>query len=76
MKNDQELGTATADALPEGPWGSIVRLAAHLTRFGDHLRKGQIVLTGSPLPLYRVEVGDRITVSSQRFDEVTATIRD
>ncbi len=35
----------------------------HLAGFGLFLREGQIVLTGSPLPLYRVAEGDRIEVN-------------
>jgi 2-keto-4-pentenoate hydratase len=39
----------------------------HLTRYGQRLGAGQIVLTGSPLPLYRVAPGDRIDVASDRL---------
>src|SRR5690242_6322261 len=37
---------------------SLARLSDHLGQYGEHLR-GQIVLTGSPLPLYRVAAGER-----------------
>jgi 2-keto-4-pentenoate hydratase len=68
--NGTTVGVADGRALPEGPFGSVVRLAEHLARFGRFLQQGQIVLTGSPLPLYRVTDGERIEVSS----EVSGTV--
>jgi len=74
-KDGAILGTASGRALPEGPFGSVVRLAEHLARFGRFLRRGQIVLTGSPLPLYPVAAGDLIDVSSDRSETVVCLIR-
>ena len=74
-KNGELLGTATARMLPDGPAGSVARLAEHLARFGRRLRGGQIVLTGTPLPLYRVAEGDCIEVECERLGgTVKATI--
>lgn len=53
----------------------MVRLAGHLAQFGRFLRRGQIVLTGSPLPLYPVAAGERIEVSSDRSETVVCLIR-
>jgi 2-keto-4-pentenoate hydratase/2-oxohepta-3-ene-1,7-dioic acid hydratase in catechol pathway len=61
-KNGERLGTETGRALQDGPFGSVMRLVEYLERFGRTLRSGQLVLTGSPLPLYRVTAGDRIEV--------------
>jgi 2-keto-4-pentenoate hydratase len=72
--NGEVLGTATGAALPEGPAGSLVRLVEHLARYGRTLRAGQIVLTGSPLGLYRVSGGDRIEVRSTLSSTVTASV--
>ncbi|MEO8663717.1 MAG: fumarylacetoacetate hydrolase family protein [Bryobacteraceae bacterium] len=72
--NGVALGTATGRALPEGPFGGLVRLAEHLARFGQTLRHGQLVLTGSPLPLYRVNPGDRIEVTSDTSEPTTVRI--
>jgi 2-keto-4-pentenoate hydratase len=72
--NGKVLGTATGAALPEGPAGSLVKLVEHLARYGRILRAGQIVLTGSPLSLYRVSGGDRIEVRSTRSSTVTASV--
>lgn len=74
-KNGKMLGTSTGRALPAGPLGSIIRLAEHLKLFGRSLRRGQIVLTGSPLPLYPVAPGDRMEVMCKRLGGViTASI--
>lgn len=75
-RNGATLGIAVGRALLEGPLGSLVRLARHLERFGRHLRRGQIILTGSPLPLYRVTGGEEIEVSSDSSDTVVALFRD
>jgi 2-keto-4-pentenoate hydratase len=70
--NGTTLGKADGRALPDGPLGSVVRLAEHLAGFGRFLQRGQIVLTGSTLPLYRVTGGERIDVSCDRSETVTA----
>jgi len=73
-RNGVTLGAADATALPEGPFGSVVRLAVHLARFGRFLRRGAIVLTGSPLPLYPVAAGERIEVNCDRSGTVVCHI--
>lgn len=73
-RNGATLGAADGRALPEGPFGSVVRLAKHLAGFGRFLLCGQIVLTGSPLPLYRVTGGERIEVSCDTSGTVVASI--
>ena len=73
-RNGTTLGTAAGRALPQGPFASIVRLVEHLARFGRLLQRGQLVLTGSPLPLYRVTDGERIEVSCDRSGTVVAFI--
>jgi 2-keto-4-pentenoate hydratase len=67
FRNGVMLGAASGDVLPGGPSASVARLAEHLRQFDEHLLEGQIVLTGSPLPLYRVDPGDRIEVVSGRL---------
>jgi hypothetical protein len=43
--------------------------------YSRRLEKDQIVLTGSPLPLWRVTVGDRLEVASEFGKLVTAVIQ-
>lgn len=72
--NGAVLGTASGRALPGGPALSVARLVEHLARFGCPLREGYIVLTGSPLPLYRVSAGDQIEVTSGQLLAVRGTV--
>ena len=73
-RNGAALGAANGRALPDGPFGSVVRVSEHLASLGRFLQRGQIVLTGSPLPLYRVTGGDRIEVRCDRSGTVVCSI--
>lgn len=72
VRNGALLGEGHGRDLEEGPWGSVVRLAEHLARRGRILRQGHLVLTGSPLPLWPVEAGDRIEVSCAAFGKIAS----
>ena len=71
-RNGAPLGIAVGRALLEGPLGSLVRLAKHLEGVGRVLQRGQIILTGSPLPLYRVADREKIEVNCDWSDTVVA----
>lgn len=73
--NGRMQGAARGEVLAEGPFGSVVHLVRHLSSWGEQLRSGQIVLTGSPLPLYRVAAGDQVEVVSDRFGRVSALVK-
>jgi 2-keto-4-pentenoate hydratase len=75
FRNGELLGTATGQALPGGPLGSLAQLTEHLALHGIRLRRGQLVLTGSPLPLYRVSAGDHIQVRGARLPGVWMTVK-
>ena len=72
--NGKLHGTSDGSAAPEVIRASLLSVTRHLERFGTCLKKGQIVLTGSPLPLYRVRMGDQVEVRCGRFPSVTASI--
>ena len=72
--NDELVGTADAGTIPGGPLASLVHLIARLHAFGIHPKKGQILLTGSPLPLYRLNVGDTIQVQCPNLGSVQARV--
>jgi len=74
-KNGENVGECLGDAIPGGPYGSLCQLAVDLAQHGIHLKKGQVILTGTPLPLYRVEGGDRIQVRTRNFGTVSARVR-
>jgi 2-oxopent-4-enoate/cis-2-oxohex-4-enoate hydratase len=74
-KNGERLGTATGRAMRDTPFDSVMRLVEHLERFGRTLERGQLVLTGSALPLYGVTAGDRIEVRCDKLGgSVAATV--
>jgi len=74
FRNGENLGTATGSALPDGPLGSVARLARHLEQYRKNIHPGQLVLTGSPLPLYPARCGDKFVVRSEHLAAVTAVI--
>ncbi|MSV36341.1 MAG: hypothetical protein EXQ47_12205 [Bryobacterales bacterium] len=67
--NGEQMGVASLD-----PFSTLYELAQLLRVFGISLRQGQIVLTGSPLPLYPVDEGDGISISCSTVGEVTAIV--
>lgn len=75
LRNGAILGTATGRALPDGPLASVARLVRHLERHGRTLHPGQIVLTGSPLPLYRAAGGDEFEVRCEHLAGVKAVVK-
>ena len=75
LRNAELLGTAAGSSLPGGPFCSLLKVAEHLATFGVRLKPNQIVLTGSPLPLYSVRPGDHILVRCSGLTAVEMTVR-
>lgn len=71
--NGEVIGTSSSRQLDDGPMEGILRLVEHLEAHDKHLRRGDMVLTGSPLPLWRVSAGDRIDVLCEEFGRVATT---
>ena len=65
--NGRERGSETVD-----PLENLYELASRLFSFGIVLNEGDIVLAGSPLPLYPVDIGDSICVEWPGGATVTA----
>ena len=72
--NGSVLGEADNRALHDELGSRLALLATHLEQAGTLLRKGQIVLTGSPLPLYRVSPEDVVEVRCPGMPTVTAAV--
>lgn len=66
--NGREQGVAEVD-----PLGTLHELARLLSEHGISLQKGDIVLGGSPLPLYRIGPGDTVQVDCPFAESVCAT---
>lgn len=69
--NGSEQGIAEVD-----PIATLHELACLLGAYGISLRKGDIVLAGSPLPVYRISPGDTVQVDCPSADSVCATYGD
>ena len=73
--NDELVGAADAGTIPGGPLASLVHLIERLHAFGIHPKKGQILLTGSPLPLYRLNAGDSFQVECPNLGSLQARVK-
>jgi 2-keto-4-pentenoate hydratase len=62
--NEDELGAIDDAASLARPIESLRWLAGRLAQFQGQLYKGQVILTGSPLPLFPVYPGSRIFVEA------------
>jgi 2-keto-4-pentenoate hydratase len=69
VRNGETLGESAGGELVGGLMPGIVRLARHLERYDQRMRQGQLILTGSPLPLWPVAAGDRIEVLGNGLDQ-------
>ena len=74
FRNRELLGTAAGGSIPGGPLASVIGIAKHVASFGGALKRGHVLLTGSPLPLYPAGPGDRFAVLSPRAGEVRVTV--
>ncbi|MDH3716959.1 MAG: hypothetical protein OES79_02445 [Planctomycetota bacterium] len=75
-RNTERLGEGVAAHLRNGPVDIVATVSEHLERRGLHLKRDQIVLTGSSLPLWKVVHGDRITVRCDGLADVCCTIAE
>jgi 2-keto-4-pentenoate hydratase len=60
--NGELQGTAEPGPASDQIHANLQALSTHLAAHGSQLKNGQIFLTGSPLPLYRVHPGDQVEV--------------
>ena len=74
IRNGELLGAASARALPGGPIASLLWLVNRLKEIGVTLCAGQIVLSGSPLSLYRVLPGDHIEINCSCSPDVAFAV--
>lgn len=70
-KNGQEYSSARGSEVMGSPINSVVWLANKLHEYGDCLRAGDIVLSGSFMAADRAEAGDSYTIFLQGFYPLT-----
>ncbi len=61
------------DSAVVDPLATLPELVARLDAYGIRPARGDLLLTGSPLPLYTVSPGDIVTVSCTGLAEIKAT---
>jgi 2-oxopent-4-enoate/cis-2-oxohex-4-enoate hydratase len=71
-KNGEVLSTGAGAAALGSPVNSVAWLANTLGRFGVPLRAGEIILSGSLVPLEPVKAGDVMRMSIDRIGSLTA----
>ena len=74
FRNGQMIGQTAGSAIPGGPFGTLCRIVEELGIYGIRLKRDQLVLTGSPLPLYPVNPGDFLAVVSGGHGRLDATV--
>ncbi|MGC8639045.1 MAG: 2-keto-4-pentenoate hydratase [Isosphaeraceae bacterium] len=72
--NDRIVGATGEPWTMGSPAASLRWLTSRLARLGLHLHLGQIILTGSPLPLFPVAAGDRVNVEARALGTSTVSI--
>jgi 2-keto-4-pentenoate hydratase len=63
--NDDLAGITREPWTMGGPAATLRWLTTHLAEWDLSLRRGQVILTGSPLPLFPVEPGSRVTAEAR-----------
>jgi 2-keto-4-pentenoate hydratase len=72
--NDGRAGSTGEPWTMGGPAATLRWLAARLAGLGLPLRRGQVILTGSALPLFPVGSGSRVTAEARPLGRSSVTI--
>jgi 2-keto-4-pentenoate hydratase len=72
--NDRRAGMTGEPWTMGGPATTLRWLTTHLAEWGLQLLRGQVILTGSALPLFRVNPGSRVTVEARPLGRTSVAI--
>ena len=75
--NGTEVATASGDAVLDHPYESVAWLARKLTQFGERVRVGDYVMSGSftrQFPLARAIGSRRCSTASARLDRLCSVV--
>lgn len=70
-KNGELINTASSAEVMGNPVNSVVWLANKMLEFGNYLKKGEVILSGSLTPVFSIEPGDNVNVIFDRIGNVT-----
>ena len=73
--NGKPVESGRADAVLDGPQGSVAWLANKLAEFGRTLDQGQVVMTGSMIKPYAIKTGDRVEARFKPFGAVELLLK-
>jgi 2-keto-4-pentenoate hydratase len=71
--NGSEIGLGRGDAVLGHPFNSLAWLATKLDSFGEKLRAGDLVMTGSFTRQFPLSTGDRVETEFEGLGKVTAS---
>ena len=72
--NDREVATADGSAVLGHPYNSVTWLAAKLAQFGEAVRAGDYIMSGSFTRQFPLAPGDRIEAAFAGIGAVTASV--
>jgi 2-keto-4-pentenoate hydratase len=72
--NDRLVGTTREPWTMGGPAATLRWLSSHLAKWGLLARRGQVILTGSALPLFPVRPGSRVVAEASPLGMSSAEI--
>ncbi|MBV8449353.1 MAG: fumarylacetoacetate hydrolase family protein [Hyphomicrobiales bacterium] len=70
--NGAEVGSGRGDAVLGHPFNSVAWLATKLQRFGEKLRTGDFIMTGSFTRQFPIASGDRVETNFEGLGKVSA----
>jgi 2-keto-4-pentenoate hydratase len=73
---DETLTADDAFAAPGDPVSAVRHVAAHVAAFGEALRAGDVIITGSIVPLIAVAPGDRVDYRNEPLGGLSVGFRD
>jgi 2-keto-4-pentenoate hydratase len=74
MINGSEIAAADGTAVLGHPYNSVAWLAAKLAQFGEHVRAGDFIMSGSFTRQFPLNQGDRIEAAFAGIGTVTASV--
>lgn len=70
--NGDEVGSGKGEAVLGHPFNSIAWLVGKLAQFGEKLRAGDFIMTGSFTRQFPLEAGDKVETTFEGLGKVTA----